>query len=240
MRKVNHGTINRGSRSCRAMDSILSVQNKDFTGDGKECTKMLRTVAKKTTVIYADSSSEPGKSCEDLLWHHRTSTLYCSETNGFAERAVTRVKEGTSAVLLQSGLDEKMVVWLYGMLLPSAKCPRPPGRRENSVWKAIWRTIQRTNTSFWSNGWSSSGFNARFIKTFSIWQESTTSYLSWLWADRGWNLEMRCYDSRIGRSGKVGRIRNFLSLENQRERGIDNTKRRWIHNPSSRWYENPL
>ena len=30
-----------------------------------------------------------------------------SETNGIAERAVRRVKEGTSAVLLQSGVDEK-------------------------------------------------------------------------------------------------------------------------------------
>ena len=32
---------------------------------------------------------------------------HTSETNGIAERAVRRVKEGTSAVLLQSGLDEK-------------------------------------------------------------------------------------------------------------------------------------
>ena len=27
-----------------SMDSILSVQNKDFSGDGKECTKVSRTV----------------------------------------------------------------------------------------------------------------------------------------------------------------------------------------------------
>ena len=34
------------------------------------------------------------------------STPHRSETNGIAERAVRRVKEGTSAVLLQSGLNE--------------------------------------------------------------------------------------------------------------------------------------
>ena len=46
------------------------------------------------------------KACEDLSWNHCTSTPHRSETNGIAERAVRRVKEGTSAVLLQSGLDE--------------------------------------------------------------------------------------------------------------------------------------
>ena len=58
-------------------------------------------------VIYTDTSLEVGKSCEDLSWNHRTSTPYRSETNGIAERAVQRVKEGTSAVLFQSGLDGK-------------------------------------------------------------------------------------------------------------------------------------
>ena len=62
---------------------------------------------RKPKVIYTDNSKEMGKSCEELSWNHCTSTPHRSETNGIAERAVRRVKEGTSAVLLQSGLDEE-------------------------------------------------------------------------------------------------------------------------------------
>ena len=43
-----------------------------------------------------------------LSWNHCASTPHRSETNGLAERAVRRVKEGTSAVLLQSRLDENL------------------------------------------------------------------------------------------------------------------------------------
>ena len=49
---------------------------------------------------------EFGKACEDLSWNHCTSTPHRSETDGITERAVRRVKEGTSAALLQSGLNE--------------------------------------------------------------------------------------------------------------------------------------
>ena len=58
-------------------------------------------------VISTDNSLEFGKACEDLSWNQCTSTPHRSETHGIAERAVRRTKEGTSAVLLQSGLDEK-------------------------------------------------------------------------------------------------------------------------------------
>ena len=61
---------------------------------------------RKPKVIYTDNSLEFGKACEDLSWNHCTSTPHRSETNGIAERAVRRVKEGTSAVLLQSFLNE--------------------------------------------------------------------------------------------------------------------------------------
>ena len=49
-------------------------------------------------VIYTDNSLEFGKACEDL-WNHCTATPHRSETNVSAERAVRKVKEGTSAVL---------------------------------------------------------------------------------------------------------------------------------------------
>ena len=49
---------------------------------------------RKPKVIYTDNSLEFGKACEDLSWNHCTSTPHRSETNGIAERAVRRVKEG--------------------------------------------------------------------------------------------------------------------------------------------------
>ena len=77
------------------MDTTVSVQNQ----------KLLRK--QKRAHIDTDNSLEIGKVCEDPSWNHRTSTLRRYETNIIAERAVRRVKEGTSAVLLQSGMDGK-------------------------------------------------------------------------------------------------------------------------------------
>ena len=65
--------------------------------------------SQRPKVICTDTSLEFGKSCEELSWNHRTLTPHRSETNGFAERAVRRVTERAPAVLLQAGLNEKMV-----------------------------------------------------------------------------------------------------------------------------------
>ena len=72
----------------------------------KEACKSFLEPDRKPEVIYTDNSLEFGKACEDLSWNHCTSTPHRSETNGIAERAVRRVKEGTSAVLLQSGINK--------------------------------------------------------------------------------------------------------------------------------------
>ena len=68
---------------------------------------------RKLKVIYTDNSLEFVKACEDLSWNHCTSTPHRSETDGIAERAVRRVKEGTSAVMLQSGLEKNgaRILW---------------------------------------------------------------------------------------------------------------------------------
>ena len=73
----------------------------------QKCIMKFLEPARKPKVIYTDNSLEFGKACEDLSWNHCTSTPHRSETNGIAERAVRRVKEGTSAVLLQSGLGNE-------------------------------------------------------------------------------------------------------------------------------------
>ena len=76
------------------------------TKTSQETQKSPMEPTRKPKVTYTCKSLEFGKSCEELYWNHCTSTPHWSETNGIAERAVRRVKEGTSAVLLQSGLDK--------------------------------------------------------------------------------------------------------------------------------------
>ena len=70
-------------------------------------------LSRKPKVINTDDSIEFGRSCQELSWNHCTSTPHRSETNVIAESAARRVKEGTSAVLLQSGLTEEW--WLDSM-----------------------------------------------------------------------------------------------------------------------------
>ena len=63
------------------MDTLLSVQNNNFSGDGREFTKASRAVG-KPRVIYTDNSLEFGTSCEE------------SHASTPHERAVRRMKEG--------------------------------------------------------------------------------------------------------------------------------------------------
>ena len=103
------------------MVTVLPGQNKIFPGDTEEPNEVPETDKETQKSFTLTIPWNFGKSCEELSWNHYTSTPHRWETNGIVERAVRRVKEGTSAVLLQSGLDEKIVGGFHGMLLLSAK-----------------------------------------------------------------------------------------------------------------------
>ena len=94
-------TGSRGAGLSHSMDPSISVQNKNFTKKPREAGKSSWSRTGILKVIYTDNFFQFVKACEDLSWNHCR-----SETHGTAERAVRRVKEGTSAVLLQSGLNE--------------------------------------------------------------------------------------------------------------------------------------
>ena len=93
---------------------------------------------RKPKVIHTDNSLEFGKAYEDLYWNHCTSTPHRSETNGIAERAVRRVKEGTSAVLLQSGRDEKLWADSKETYLRNIQDLLSDGK--NPIREAFWKT----------------------------------------------------------------------------------------------------
>ena len=140
--------------------------------------------SRKPRVIYTDNSLEFGQACEDLSWNHCTSAPHRSETNGIAERAIRRVKEGTSAVLLQSGLDENW--WADSMgcdthlrnihdLVSDGKTPYE------------WRFGELLkDQTFRLVHWLSVTLSLRPVKNPSIWKESLTWIVPWIRFVRGW------------------------------------------------------
>ena len=71
------------------MDTELSVQQQDSTRYGVQ---RFLPPESKHGLIYSDNSLNFIKACEDLSWNHDKSTPHRSE------RAVRRVKEGTSTL----------------------------------------------------------------------------------------------------------------------------------------------
>ena len=154
----------RWSRSCHSMDSILPVQNKDFTRDGKEFTKVPWAVAKAES-YYSDNS---------LAFIKSGAELNCERWNFCSIATITT--------------GWKMGGWFCGMLLPSAKC----------------------------NGWVSSDFSS--IKTSSVWQESITWYLSWVWIDRGEKFGKERFWFRIWKIWKSWTHQKLILEESTRKK----------------------
>ena len=158
----------------------------------------------KPKVIYTDNSLEFGETCEDLSWNHCTSTPHRSETNGIAERAVRRVKEGTSAVLLQSGLDE--TCWADSMecftFCKTFKISCLMGKHHT---RDVLGNHLRDRT-FRLVHWLSITLSLRNTSLNpSIWKESLTWIVPWIRSARGENLEgwhIGCRHWGVGHDGR--------------------------------------
>ena len=111
---LNEGRESRKNHRHAVVVHVLATQwNPCQTKTSQETEKNLRTFlqpSQKPKVIHMCNSLEFGKYCEASSWNHPTTTLHRSEISGIAERAARRIKEGTSAVFLQSGSDDKQ--WL--------------------------------------------------------------------------------------------------------------------------------
>ena len=140
----------RGSRSCHSMDTILSVQNGNFSGNGKEFTEISWAVGKGESHLHWQFVGI-------YLWRFIMESSYFHTSlirdEWDCRKSSAQSKGRHLCCIVAIRLGWKLVGWFYGILLLSAKCSRPPGRRENSTWKAIRRTISRSGDSFWSNGW---------------------------------------------------------------------------------------
>ena len=118
----------RGARFSNSMDSILSVQNKNFSGDGKEFTKVSRSVRKAKSQIHWQLIG-----IWQILWrfimespNFNTSSIRDDRHCG---KSSTKRKRRNIHCVTTIRLGWEMVGWFHGMLLLlSAKCSRPPAR----------------------------------------------------------------------------------------------------------------
>ena len=155
---------------------------------------------------------EFGKACEDLSWNHCTSTPHRLETNGIAERAVRRVKEGTSAVFVAIRSEWKLVGRFYGMFHLSAK------RHRSILWweDALWKTFLGNHSK---------------DRLFHLVHWLSITLFLWKTSQESINFERKSYldcsvDTRSVRGGEFGRVTKWLQTLR--------SWKRWTHRKSTR------
>ena len=183
----------------------------------------------KPKVIYTDNSLEFGKACEDLSWEHCTSTPHRLETNGISERAVRRVKEGTSAVLLQSGLDENGGQILCNAL-PICETFKISCLIGNSTRKSFWKGPIIPFGSLLECYLISSKDHSRIHQ---FWKESFTWIVLWIRSQRIWKGDMLVADIQELETMDASEID---SKKKTHCKGSNTYQRKWkIHFSSRRW-----
>ena len=177
-----------------------------------------------------------GKACEDLSWNHCTSTPHRSETNGIAERAVRRVKEDTSVVLLQSGLNgnwwaDSMECFAYMRnvqdLLSDGKTPyeRRFGQPFNGPIIPFGSLVEYHPITAKDQS-RIHQFGKKVLPGLLL---GYALYAGWIW--KGWRTGCRPWG--VGDDGRIGNLLEKTQCErSQRKRRIYFSNRRWTNQPS--------
>ena len=169
------------------MDSVLSVSNKNFTGNKKKLAEISRAIRKTKDHLQSQFFGI----CKIL----RKFILESSDVNTSSIRderhcwtSSTKSKRRNISYIATVRIGWEMVVQFYGMLLLSAERPRLLWRRENSYERRFgelfkvsqshlehWFNIIQSQhviksefISFPDNGWISSDFRKRSSKTSSF------------------------------------------------------------------------
>ena len=124
---------------------------------------------KRKSFTLTINSLEFGRSCEELSWNHWHVNTPSIRDERQSWKSGTQNKRRDVCCTVPIVLGWKMVGWSCGMLLPSARCPRPLGRWVNKSCTAIWRTIWRNGYSFWCKGRISTNFCEGPVKAPPIW-----------------------------------------------------------------------
>ena len=185
---AEHKVFNGGSESRNNHLFAVVVQVLVTKWTENNLRKFTETVAEAKSYSYVQFIRIWRKSCEELSWNHRIATPHRSETSGIADWAVRWVKEGTSAVLLQSGSNEKW--WSDSMecccYLRNVQDLLADGKSQNE---------RRCGDSFKGPTIPLDALvgylpnSERQSKNSSIWKESITRNLSGICFDRWRNWE---------------------------------------------------
>ena len=203
-------------------DNLEDVQNKDFTGNGKEFTKVSRARQKSRKSFTLTMQWDLANLVN--IYHGIIALQHAIDPRrmGIAERAVRRVLEGTFSVLLQWGLGEKWwadskecCCYLRNVLDLLADRKTPYERRFGEPFKG--QIIPYA---------AMVEYHPIPVRDQSRLHQFGENVIPGIFSRAridGGIMERRHSD--CGRFGKVGRIYN-LSSNNQRERCIDITKTR--------------
>ena len=109
------------------MESILSVYNKNFTGNRKELAKVLGAEQEAKSHLHGQFLGIWQSLWKSFLEspHFNTPSIR-DKWHRKKSRSTSERRQFSSIATIRIGL--KMVGWFYRMLLPSAKCSRPLGR----------------------------------------------------------------------------------------------------------------